>query len=35
VAFSLAAASTTVFVLLSRLYHLTSGEFLLPLVPVF
>jgi hypothetical protein len=35
VAFSLAAASTTVFVLLSRLYHVTSGEFLLPLVPVF
>ena len=35
VSLGLAAAATTAFVLLSRLYHVTSGEFLLPLVPVF
>lgn len=35
VSLGLAAAATAVFVLLSRLYHVTGGEFLLPLVPVF
>jgi hypothetical protein len=35
VSLGLAAAATTVFVLLSRFYHLTNGEFLLPLIPVF
>jgi hypothetical protein len=35
VSLGLAAAATAAFVLLSRLYHVTSGEFLLPLVPVF
>jgi hypothetical protein len=35
ISLGLAAAATAAFVLLSRLYHVTSGEFLLPLVPVF